>query len=66
MQPPRTIAESRTDNNNEEILNLLEEKLKGNNQDIQQENNALISGIYEVNNLFIEQRTIVIATWKNA
>ena len=66
MQPPRTIAESRTDNNNEEILNRLEEKLKGNNQDIQQENNALISGIYEVNNLFIEQRTIVIATWKNA
>ena len=47
--------------NIKEILNLFKEKIKDNNQGMQQESNALISRIDEVNNFFIERKTADVA-----
>ena len=48
-------------NDNKEILNLFKEKCKGNNRDVQQDNNALITGVDEVNNFCTQPRTVDIA-----
>ena len=49
---------------NKKILNLFQEKLRGNDRDMQRENNALISEIDEVNNFSIERKTVDIAICK--
>ena len=51
-------------NNNKEILNLFKEKFEGNDRDMQQENNGIISRIDAVNNIFIERRTVHISICK--
>ena len=45
-------------------MNIFKENFKRNDRDMSQENNALISGIDEVNNCFIERRTVDIAICK--
>ena len=50
--------------NNKEILNLFKENIRGNDRDMQQENNGLFSRIDEVNKVFIERRTVDITICK--